>query len=107
MQVKAFLGLAGCYHKFIRNSAHISKPLMALTHHEAKFAWTSSHLTAFKTLKCALLEAPIFHCLDCGAQLTQEHDGQNFQLHFSHTHLQVSNGNGALWNRKPMAFTLL
>ena len=62
---------------------------MALTHHGAKFAWTSIHLTVFNTLKSALLEAPILpyphpskqyivyrDASDdaCGAQLSQEHD---------------------------------
>ena len=72
---------------------------------------TSSQLTAFKTLKMALLVAPILHCPDpskcyivytdssddpCRAQLSQEHDGQELPIAFSHTHLQTPNGNGAL-----------
>ena len=50
-QVRAFLGLAGYYCKFIRKFAHIAKLLTTLDHHDVKFAWTSSHLTAFNTLK--------------------------------------------------------
>ena len=38
-----------------------SKATDSLTWHDAKFTWTSSHLTAFNTLKSALLEAPILH----------------------------------------------
>ena len=63
-QLRSFLGLVGYYHRFIKNFAHIAKPLMALTYHDAKFAWTSSHLAAFNTLKSALLETPILHYLD-------------------------------------------
>ena len=86
---------------FIRNSACIAKPLTALIHHDAKFAWTSSHLPLFNTLKSALLEAPILHfphpskCyivyMDasddaCEAQLSQEHDSQKLSVAFpSHT----------------------
>ena len=52
-QVRALHGLGGYYHKFIRNFAHIAKPLTAPTHHDAKFVWTSIHLRAFNTLKSA------------------------------------------------------
>ena len=81
--------------------AHIAKPLTALTHHDAKFAWTSSHITAFNTLKSTLLEAPILYYPDptkCymvymdasddayGAQLSQEHNAQELPFEFlSHT----------------------
>ena len=88
-QVRVFLGLAGYYHKFIKNFAEIAKPLTTLTFHDVKFSWTSGHHTVFNTLKCALLEAPILHYPDpskcyvvytdasyhaCGAQLSKEHD---------------------------------
>ena len=86
-----------------KNFAQIGKPLMALTHHDMRFAWTSTHLTAFNTLKSALLEAPILHYPDpskhfieytdasddaCGAQLTQ--DGQELPFAFlSHTFMDT------------------
>ena len=70
-------------------------------HHDAKFAWTSSHLRAFNTLKSALLETPILHYPDptkhyivytytrddtCRAPLSQEHDGKELPFAFlSHT----------------------
>ena len=60
-QVRAFLGLGGYYHKFIRNFVHIAKPLTALTDHDVKFIWTWSHLTALNTLKSAWPGAPILH----------------------------------------------
>ena len=60
-QVKAFLGLVGYYHKFIKNFAWIAKPLTALTYPDAKFFWTSGHHTVFNTLKSALIETPILH----------------------------------------------
>ena len=66
-----------------------------------KFAWTSSYLTAFNTLKSTLVKAPILHYPDpskcyivytdasddaCGAPLSQEHDGQELPVAFlSHT----------------------
>ena len=63
-QVRAFLVLLGYYCKFIKNFAWIAKPLTVLTHHDAKFAWTSDHHTAFNTPKSTLLEAPILHYPD-------------------------------------------
>ena len=59
-QVRTFLRLVGYYCKFIWNFAQIAKPLTALTHHAAKFVWTSNYLTAFNALKSTLLEAPTF-----------------------------------------------
>ena len=53
-QVRAFLGLVGYYCKFIKKFAWIAKLLTALTCHDAKFAWTSGHHTAFNTLKSTL-----------------------------------------------------
>ena len=100
-QVRAFLGLFGYYYKFIKNFAQIAKPLTALTCHDAKFTWSPGHHTAFNTLKSTLLEAPILHYPDpskchivytdgpddpCGAQLSQEYDGQELPVGFpSHT----------------------
>ena len=90
-QVRAFLGLVGYYHKFIRNFAHIAK-LTTITHHDAKSAWTSSHLTAFNTLKIADSPKQYIVYMDasgdaCGAQLSQEHDGQELPVTFlSHIH---------------------
>ena len=58
---EAFLRLVGYYCKFIKNFAHKEKPLTAVTHHDAKFSWTSGDHTSFSTLKSTLLEAPILH----------------------------------------------
>ena len=100
-QVCAFLGLVGYYRKFIRNFAKIAKPLTLLTHHPAKFEWTTTHHNAFLTLKESVIQAPILyypnptkccivytHASDdtCGAELSQEHDGTEFPIAFlSHT----------------------
>ena len=74
-----------------------SKTLTALTHHDVKFAYTSGHHTVFKTLIGDWLEVPILHYPDpskchivytddsdnaCGAQLSQEHYGQELPVAF-------------------------
>ena len=92
--VCTFLGLVGYYRKFIRNFAKIAKPLTLLTHQQATCEWTPTHHTAFLTLKESVIEVPTLCYLNpmkhhivytdasdyaCGAQLSQEHDGTEFQ----------------------------
>lgn len=48
--VRAFLGLAGYYRRFIEGFAKISKPLTSLTSKEAPFEWGAAEETAFRTL---------------------------------------------------------
>ena len=120
-QVRAFHSLVGYYHKFIKNFAQIAKPLTAFTHHDVKFAWTSSHLKAFNTLKSALLEAPIFHYPDpskcyivytdasddaCIAHLSQEHDGQELSVAFLYHMFTDTQEKWSTMEKKPMAFTM-
>ena len=100
-QVCAFLGLVGYYRKFIRNFTKITKPLTLLTHQQAKFKWTPTHHNAFLTIKESVVQAPILQYPNpvkhyivytdtsddaCGAQLSNEHNGTEFQIAFlSHT----------------------
>ena len=100
-QVRAFLGLVGCYRKFIRNFTKIAKPLTMLTRMDVKFEWKEIHQDAFMKLKEAIIQAPILRYPDttkpyivytdasddaCGAQLSQIHDRTKFPVAFlSHT----------------------
>ena len=99
-QVCVFLGCVGYYRKF-KNFAKIAKPLILLTHQQAKFVWTPTHHNTFLSLKESVNQAPILHypnpkkCYTVhtdasndarGAQLSQEHDGTEFLMAFlSHT----------------------
>ena len=82
---------------FVKNFAWIAKSLTILTHHYAKFDWTPDHQVAFVTLRDALIQAsvlnypdPLKWCIvytdashnDCGAQLSQEHNGQKLPVAF-------------------------
>ena len=58
-EVHAFLGPVGNYRKSIRNFAKIAKPLILLSHQQAKFEWTPTHHNAFLTLKESFIQAPI------------------------------------------------
>lgn len=57
--MRSFLGLAGYYRKFVQHFAIIARPLTDLLKKGALFVWTSTHTTAFETLKQALIKAPV------------------------------------------------
>ena len=90
-QVRAFLNLVGDYHRLIKKFACITKPLTALTCHDAKFDRAWGHHATFNTLKSALTKAPNLYYPDpskcyivytyasdgaCGDQFSQECSGQ-------------------------------
>jgi hypothetical protein len=54
--IRAFLGLAGYYRRFIKNYDAIATPLTALLKKDA-FKWSAEE--AFTALQCALTTAPI------------------------------------------------
>lgn len=56
--VQKFLGLAGYYRKFIKNYAHIARPISDLIRYH-KFKWEKEQKDAFEQLKGALLSAPV------------------------------------------------
>jgi hypothetical protein len=58
-QVRAFLGLAGYYRKFIAQYGTISRPLTELLKKGVHFSWTSTTDQAFQALKVALTNAPV------------------------------------------------
>ena len=57
--VRAFLGTAGYYRKFIKDFSRIAAPITELTKEKVKFDWTSAHQKAFVTLKNAMQVAPV------------------------------------------------
>jgi hypothetical protein len=63
-QIRSFLGLAGYYRRFIRNSSKIAKPVTKLLEKEAKFNWSPQCEEAFLTLKKLLTTAPVLAQLD-------------------------------------------
>ena len=57
--VRAFLGLAGYYRRFIENFAKIAKPLTSLTSKEAPFVWGEAEESAFRTLQRKLSDTTL------------------------------------------------
>jgi len=58
-QVRSFLGMAGCYRRFILDFSKISKPITKLLKNQVKFVWSSECNEAFETLKKLLTIAPV------------------------------------------------
>jgi hypothetical protein len=58
-QLRSFLGLAGYYHKFVKNFGIIAKPLTELLKKHTFFIWTNTHGQTFDTLKVALVSTPV------------------------------------------------
>ena len=58
-EVQQFLGLANYYRRFVKNFAHISKPLHRLTEKNVPFDWTIHCQNAFDELRKCLVSSPI------------------------------------------------
>ena len=56
---RAFLGLVGCYRKFILGFGKTAEPLYRLLNKLNKFEWSTECTSAVAELKKKLLEAPV------------------------------------------------
>ena len=119
-EVRAFLGLASYYRRFIPSFATIAKPLTNLTKtKEGKaFQWTSEEKTSFEHLKELLMQSPILCCPDfnkpfilqtdasnhgLGAVLTQEQDGAEVAVAYASRQLKPSEENYATIQKECLA----
>jgi len=55
--VRAFVGLASYYHKFVKGFATIAEPPTRLTSKQIRFEWSPEAQVAFEALKDALMDA--------------------------------------------------
>ena len=80
--VRAFLGLAGFYRRFVRNFASIAQPLTDLTKIADRrwFCWGAEQKRAFAILKKALTSAPVLAHPDPQRQWTVQTDASGFAL---------------------------
>ncbi|GJU86405.1 putative reverse transcriptase domain-containing protein [Tanacetum coccineum] len=58
-EIRQFLGLVGCYQRFIEGFSKIVKPMTKLTQKKVKFEWGDKQEAAFQLLKQKLCSAPI------------------------------------------------
>jgi hypothetical protein len=68
--LRSFLGHAGFYRRFIKDFSKITKPLTHLLQEDVVFDIDEKCLAAFRTLKSALVSAPLFN-LRIGANLSR------------------------------------
>ena len=80
--VRAFLGLAGFYRRFVRNFASIAQPLTDLTKIADRqwWEWGAAEQRAFDTLKRALTSAPVLAHPDPQRQWTVQTDASGYAL---------------------------
>jgi hypothetical protein len=62
--LRSFLGHAGFYRRFIMDFSKITKPLTHLLQKDVAFNFDEKCLAAFRTLKSALVSAPIIQHTD-------------------------------------------
>ncbi|WVZ81032.1 LOW QUALITY PROTEIN: hypothetical protein U9M48_028459, partial [Paspalum notatum var. saurae] len=58
-EIRSFLGLAGYYHRFIKDFSKTTKPMTSLTKKNARYSWSPHCEEAFQSLKKLLTTAPV------------------------------------------------
>ena len=77
--VRSFLGMVNFYRRFIKNCAHIAKPLTALTK-DVPFQWDNNADQAFQELKNCLVSAPVLRAFDPKNPIVITTDASKFAL---------------------------
>jgi hypothetical protein len=76
--VRAFLGTAGYYRKFIRDFSKIAAPLSNLTHDNVKFLWGAAEQDSFEQVKSAIVRGPVLILPDPKLPFTVHVDASGF-----------------------------
>lgn len=78
--IKSFLGLVGYYRRFIKNFAHIAKPLTSLLRKNIEFIWNSECNSAFEKLKMAITTEPVLQHPNFKEKFILTTDASNFAI---------------------------
>jgi hypothetical protein len=76
--VRAFLGFANFYRRFIDSFSYLAAPLVALTKKDAKFLFNDDCQKAFNALKRAFTTAPILRYFDPNLPIIVEADASDY-----------------------------
>ena len=79
-ELQSFLGLANYYRRFVKNYAHIAKPLHELTKSMHTFLWNTAHQVAFNSIKEKLATAPVRHHPDMNQPFILHTDASSVAL---------------------------
>jgi hypothetical protein len=79
-QVRSFHGLAGFYHRFVKDFSTVATPLKELTKKGVEFVWGVAQDHAFDELKCLLTFAPLLALLDFNKQFEIECDASGIGI---------------------------
>ena len=78
--VQSFLGLANYYRRFVKDFAKIGTPLTQLTRKDVPFVWSDTCDEAFRSLKRALVTAPVLRLPDPSKNYFIEADASKFAI---------------------------
>ena len=78
--IRAFLGTAGYYRKFIKDFSAIAAPLTSLTKEDVKFEWTPRCQQAFVRLKAAMQSGPVLALPDPSLPFVVQTDASGFAI---------------------------
>lgn len=78
--VKAFLGLASYYRKFVQHFAHIATPLNRLTATTTSFSWTDEANKAFTRLKEVMCHPPVLQLPDFSCPFVVNADASEYAI---------------------------
>ena len=78
--VRAFLGTAGYYRKFIKDFSAIASPITELTKESVKFDWTPKCQEAFVRLKSAMQQGPVLALPDPSLPYVVHTDASGFAV---------------------------
>lgn len=77
-EVRAFVGFANFYRRFIQNFSKLAHPLHDLTKKDVLFVWGQSQEEAFKTLKSAFTSEPILAMWSADRDIQLEVDASEY-----------------------------
>jgi len=76
--VRAFLGFANFYHRFVKGYSKVLEPLTLLTRKDLLFKWETKQQESFDGLKTCFTTAPILHWFDYDRDIVVETDASDF-----------------------------
>jgi len=76
--VRAFLGFANFYHRFVKGYSKVVEPLIRLTRKGQPFKWETKQQELFDGLKTSFTTAPILHQFDHDRDIVVETNTADF-----------------------------